>query len=133
MIGTLLLLQQYNAYNLQKISLYGKKTMDILNRLVALVQLRSGVDVMCRFQGSWYVRHAASRGQGVAHVVTEGSGFMRSAEGIRRLQAGDVVFFRAPPNTFSAARQSATTAATYRSAATTVRLLTKARVQTKAV
>ncbi|WP_373740621.1 cupin domain-containing protein [Neisseria sp.] len=67
--------------------------MDILNRLVSLAQLRGSVDVMCRFQGNWYVRHAAGRGQGVAHVVTEGSGFMQSAEGIRQLQAGDVVFF----------------------------------------
>ncbi|MDO4877883.1 MAG: AraC family transcriptional regulator [Neisseria sp.] len=69
--------------------------MDILDKLVVLAQVSGSVDVQCLFQGGWYVRHDARRGQGVVHIVTGGEGWLKvdGSEQARLLRRGDVVFF----------------------------------------
>ncbi|EKY05910.1 transcriptional regulator, AraC family [Neisseria sp. oral taxon 020 str. F0370] len=71
------------------------RKMDILDKLVALSQVSGSVDVQCLFQGEWYVRHEARRGQGLVHIVTGGEGWLKADadDKARRLRAGDVVFF----------------------------------------
>ena len=68
--------------------------MDILDRLLRLAQVRGRLDVQCAFGGGWSVRHEARRAQGLAHIVTEGEGWLH-ADGAapQKLSAGDVVFF----------------------------------------
>ena len=69
--------------------------MDILDKLVSLAQISGSVDVQCLFQGGWYVRHEARRGQALVHIVTDGEGWLQ-VDGMdkpRLLGSGDVVFF----------------------------------------
>ena len=51
--------------------------MDILDKLVSLAQISGSVDVQCLFQGGWYVRHEARRGQALVHIVTDGEGWLQ--------------------------------------------------------
>lgn len=69
--------------------------MDILDKLVALAQIRGSIDVQCSFRGGWHVRHEAKHAQGLAHIVTRGSGYVKldGETQARSLKAGDVVFF----------------------------------------
>lgn len=69
--------------------------MQILEKLVQLAQISGGVNVHCRFQGEFYVKHEQARAQAVAHIVLSGEGYVKlpdEAEG-RKLQTGDVLFF----------------------------------------
>ncbi|OSI14093.1 AraC family transcriptional regulator [Neisseria dumasiana] len=81
--------------------------MDIFDKLVELAQIKGSVDVQCRLQGSWYVRQEPKRARGLAHIVTEGEGYLRvdgEAES-RLLTAGDIVFFpRIAGHTISSSR-----------------------------
>ena len=66
----------------------------VLDSLIELAQIRGSIDVRCRFEGSWYVRHKPARHSGMVHIVTEGSGYMQMESGdTLLLRAGDVVFF----------------------------------------
>ena len=49
------------------------------------------------FEGEWYVRHEPKRTNGLVHIVTAGSGYIRidGEQEARLLSAGDVIFFRA--------------------------------------
>ncbi|WP_032092932.1 AraC family transcriptional regulator [Necropsobacter rosorum] len=78
--------------------------MDILEQLISLAQVSGQVDIQCRLQGSWYMRHEAQTACAIAHIVTQGSGYLK-IDGQKQphlLKAGDVIFFpRAVGHTLS--------------------------------
>lgn len=69
--------------------------MQILDKLVQLAQISGGINVHCRFQGEFFVKHEPQRAQAVAHIVLSGEGYMKlpyEAAG-RLLKAGDILLF----------------------------------------
>ena len=69
--------------------------MTILDNLITLAQITGSIDVQCSFNGDWYVRHNHNRTQGVVHIVTHGTGYLKldNEAQARQLQAGDIIFF----------------------------------------
>lgn len=69
--------------------------MDVLDKLVQLAQVSGGVNVQCRFQGEWFVKHEQREGQAVVHIVVDGRGYLKIAgeNQSRLLQRGDILFF----------------------------------------
>ncbi|MDK4685353.1 cupin domain-containing protein [Kingella negevensis] len=69
--------------------------MDILDKLIEWAQIRGRVDIHCRFQGKWFVRHETRKKQALVHIVTSGSGWLKvdGEPQARQLKAGDVLFF----------------------------------------
>lgn len=69
--------------------------MDVLDQLVQFAQISGGVNVQCRFQGEWFVRHEKRMNQAVVHIVVAGSGYLKVAgeSKSRLLQQGDILFF----------------------------------------
>lgn len=69
--------------------------MDILDKLIEWAQIRGCVDIHCRFQGKWFVRHETRKKQALVHIVTSGSGWLKvdGEPQARQLKAGDVLFF----------------------------------------
>ena len=51
--------------------------MTILDNLITLAQITGSIDVQCSFNGDWYVRHNHNRTQGVVHIVTHGTGYLK--------------------------------------------------------
>ena len=51
--------------------------MTILDNLITLAQITGSIDVQCSFNGDWYVRHSSQRTQGVVHIVTHGTGYLK--------------------------------------------------------
>ncbi|KMK52596.1 hypothetical protein RO21_00135 [[Actinobacillus] muris] len=69
--------------------------MDILDKLISLAQLSGKVNVKCEFGGQWAVAHSAQAGQGIVHIVTQGSSYVRLANQAqsRLVKQGDILFF----------------------------------------
>lgn len=69
--------------------------MDIIEKLVALAQVSGSVNVKCQFKGDWWLSHEQADNQGVVHIVTKGSGYLRWAgsDAVWPVKAGDVIFF----------------------------------------
>ncbi len=69
--------------------------MDILEQLISLAQISGHLDIQCRLQGSWYLRHEPQTACGIAHIVTQGSGYLQ-IDGQQQphfVKSGDVIFF----------------------------------------
>ena len=69
--------------------------MTILDNLITLAQITGSIDTQCSFNGDWYVRHPSNRTQGIVHIVTHGTGYLKldNEAQARQLQAGDIIFF----------------------------------------
>lgn len=69
--------------------------MTILDNLITLAQITGSIDTQCSFNGDWYVRHPSNRTQGIVHIVTHGTGYLKldNETQARQLQAGDIIFF----------------------------------------
>lgn len=69
--------------------------MDVLDNLISLAQISGSVDVQCRFQGEWSVSHERKLAHGLAHIVTQGSGYLKVDHIDKPLliHRGDIVFF----------------------------------------
>ena len=87
----------HNIFRLPKIapSTFAPNPMTILDNLITLAQITGSIDVQCSFNGDWYVRHNHNRTQGVVHIVTHGTGYLKldNEAQARQLQAGDIIFF----------------------------------------
>lgn len=70
--------------------------MDTLDTLLSFTQLSGSINLQCHFQKEWYVaHHAGDMGQGIVHIVTRGSSYLKldEREKPRVITQGDVVFF----------------------------------------
>lgn len=69
--------------------------MDALDKLIAFAQISGSIDVLCRFQGDWYVSHHPELQHGVVHIVTHGHAYLKVGDEPEScaVQAGDVLFF----------------------------------------
>ncbi|OBX03090.1 AraC family transcriptional regulator [Gallibacterium genomosp. 3] len=69
--------------------------MDILDTLLSFAQLSGSINVQCHFQQEWYVEHQAEQAQGIVHIVTHGSSYLKfdNNEKARIINKGDIIFF----------------------------------------
>lgn len=69
--------------------------MDILDTLLSFAQLSGSINVQCHFQQEWYVQHQTEQAQGIVHIVTHGSSYLKldNSEKARTIREGDVIFF----------------------------------------
>lgn len=82
-----------------------------LDKLVQFAQISGGINVQCQFQGEWLVQHQCQPAQAIAHIITEGEGWLIIPEEKERfhLQKGDIVFFsRSTSHTLSSKKSPST-------------------------
>lgn len=66
--------------------------MDSLAKLITFSQISGSINVLCQFQGEWYVQHAPKKAHGMVHFVSCGAGCIQiGTEAPQLLQAGDVI------------------------------------------
>lgn len=78
--------------------------IDSLDKLVQLAQISGGVNVQCRFEEKWFVKHQYQPQQAIVHIVVKGQGYVKidGETQSRALQDGDILFFsRAQPHILS--------------------------------
>lgn len=76
--------------------------MDILDNLIKTAQIAGSINIQCQFQGQWYVEHQPQQNQGIVHIVTQGSGYLRIGQETKLIQKRDIIFFpRSQAHTFS--------------------------------
>lgn len=78
-----------------------------LDKLVQLAQISGGINVHCHFQGEWQIQHQDKPAQAIAHIITEGEGWLKVADDTQNLHVkqGDIVFLVAQKRTRSAIAQ----------------------------
>ncbi|MDH2925210.1 AraC family transcriptional activator of mtrCDE [Nicoletella semolina] len=67
--------------------------MDILDKLIALAQIRGAINVKCQFKNDWFVHHSKKESRGIAHLVVAGSGYVKVKEMVLQITRGDILFF----------------------------------------
>lgn len=66
--------------------------MDSLAKLIQLAQITGSINILCQFQGEWFVHHPHKRAHGMIHFVTSGQGWLKiQNQAPQILQAGDLI------------------------------------------
>ncbi len=66
--------------------------MDSLAKLIHLAQITGSINVLCEFQGSWFVHHPRQRAHGMIHFVTHGQGWLKWGDNEPKIiQTGDLI------------------------------------------
>ncbi|MCR1838039.1 AraC family transcriptional regulator [Pasteurella caecimuris] len=68
--------------------------MDILDKLIKFAQISGSINVQCKLQDSWYIRHERQTCHGIVHIVSQGEGYLHIDGMVNaiKLKANDVVF-----------------------------------------
>ncbi|OOF41422.1 AraC family transcriptional regulator [Rodentibacter mrazii] len=68
--------------------------MDILDKLIKFAQISGSINIQCKLQDSWYIRHERQTYHGIVHIVSQGEGYLHIDGMVNaiKLKANDVVF-----------------------------------------
>ncbi|MCX2962219.1 MULTISPECIES: AraC family transcriptional regulator [Rodentibacter] len=68
--------------------------MDILDQLMKFAQISGSINVQCKLQDAWYIRHERQSCHGIVHIVSQGQGYLHidGVERVIKLKTNDVVF-----------------------------------------
>ncbi|WP_288062410.1 hypothetical protein [Rodentibacter caecimuris] len=72
--------------------------MDILDKLIKFAQISGNINVQCKLQDSWYIRHERQTCHGIVHIVSQGEGYLHIDGMVNaiKLKANDVMWYLSP-------------------------------------